>query len=129
VLHYAWTKNGEQVKATVELTSKGKRMKLMTDELGDFHGSLPPGEYRLENVFGSSGRSLPIFRDQARQFVIKQKRHTRFDVMIEKRKDTGTAGSPPKWAEWWVLLRAGLAELQCAICPNMPTTAPLRMSL
>lgn len=67
----------------IVLSSKGKKHVVFSNENGDFvFLELPTGEYCVASVRNSDGKTFQIDGNQSKCFEIKNRRTTRFDIVI-----------------------------------------------
>lgn len=85
------TEPGEQFnralpKAVVIAALRGKEFRIPANENGDFLATLPQGKYELIRVTDENSCDVRLVSKQVRVFTVKNKKHTRFDVLVEEQK-------------------------------------------
>lgn len=67
----------------VSLTSKGKKMVIVSNENGDFMFlELPIGKYCVDSIQDKKGKVFQIDSNQKKCFEIRKKKTTRFDIIF-----------------------------------------------
>lgn len=69
----------------INLSSKGKKKVIISDENGDFMFlELPIGKYCVVSIQDKDGKVFQIDSNQSKCFEIKKKQTTRFDIIVVK---------------------------------------------
>jgi hypothetical protein len=75
---------GNAAKVTLVVACSDKSTNVQSDENGDYAIELAPCKYRLVRVATADGKELAIGRQNVREFVVRDRGTTRFDVMLNR---------------------------------------------